>query len=338
MQQPFAKWLIAFFVTVVSFILFVAIKKYAISKLRQANLQSRSQRYQLTINLINKLHWAFIILLFLYIGSQFLTLPPQIDAIFDKMITFVLAIQLGVLGNQLISFIIAKLETKPQKKGGIGKPTINFLRIFSLTILWVLILLFLLDNLDFDIATLIAGLGIGGIAVALAVQNILGDVLASLSIVIDKPFEVGDFIIVGEYMGSIEFIGIKTTHIRSLSGEQIVIANNDLISSRIRNYKRMKERRVVFPFRVPYQTPYSKVEAIPKMVEKIINSTENVRFDRAHFQKYGDYALEFEVVYNVLSPDYNIFMDIQQSINLKLYQMFEAEEIEMAYPTSRRIP
>ncbi|MGA9537034.1 MAG: mechanosensitive ion channel family protein, partial [Desulfobacterales bacterium] len=174
-----------------------------------------------------------------------------------------------------------------------------------------------------------------GIAVALAVQNILSDLFASLSIVLDKPFVIDDFIIVDNYMGTVEHIGLKTTRLRSLSGEYLVFSNNDLLKSRIRNYTRMLERRVVFSIGVTYQTPLEKLKQVPATIRKIIESQEAVRFDRAHFQGYGDFALKFEVVYYVLNPDYNRYMDIQQSINLAIFESFEKEGIDFAYPTQQ---
>jgi small-conductance mechanosensitive channel len=214
-----------------------------------------------------------------------------------------------------------------------GVAAMDILSFIARVTIWSIVLLAVLDNLGVNITTMIAGLGVGGIAVALAAQNILGDLFASLSIVLDKPFVVGDFLIIGEFLGSVEKVGIKTTRLRSLSGEQLVFSNNDLLSSRIRNYGRMYERRVVFSLGVTYQTPAAKLRKIPDMIREAVESQEHVRFDRAHFQKYGDFALIFEVVYYVLSADYNQYMDIQQGINLKIYEDFEADGIAFAYPT-----
>jgi small-conductance mechanosensitive channel len=165
------------------------------------------------------------------------------------------------------------------------------------------------------------------------VQNVLSDLFASLSIVLDKPFVIGDFIIVDDLLGSVEYIGLKTTRIRSLSGEQIVFSNTDLLNARIRNFKRMYQRRAAFTFGVTYQTPYEQLATIPQMVRDIIEDQDAASFDRAHFFRYGASSLEFEVVYHVLDPDYNRYMDIQQAINLELFRRFEAEGISFAYPT-----
>src|SRR5690606_22818733 len=177
-----------------------------------------------------------------------------------------------------------------------------------------LVLLLTLDNLGVDITALIAGLGIGGIAVALAVQNILGDLFASLSITLDRPFVVGDFLIVGEFLGSVEYIGIKSTRLRSLSGEQIIMSNADLLGSRVRNYGRMAERRVVFTNSFPYETPIDKIERIPSVIKQIIES---------------------EPVYYVLPPDYNKFADTQQAINLRLHREMEKMGVKFAIPVQR---
>ena len=197
----------------------------------------------------------------------------------------------------------------------------------------MLVALVALDTAGIDITALVAGLGVGGIAVALAVQNILGDLFASLSIVLDKPFVIGDFIIVGDMMGTVEHIGMKTTRVRSLSGEQLVFSNTDLLSSRIRNYKRMQERRALFRFGVTYQTSRDLLARIPEVVREVIEGRDETRFDRAHFAGFGDSSLDFEVVYYMLVPDYNAYMDTQQAVNLELVGRFEEIGIDFAYPT-----
>jgi small-conductance mechanosensitive channel len=211
--------------------------------------------------------------------------------------------------------------------------SVGIIRFVVRVAIWAVVLLLTLDNLGVDITALIAGLGIGGIAVALALQNVLGDLLASLSIALDRPFVIGDFLIVGEHMGSVEYIGIKTTRLRSLSGEQIVMSNGDLLASRLRNYGRMQERRVVFTLGVTYETPREKLLELPSLLRSIIESQDGVRFDRAHFSSYGAYSLDFEIVYYVLSADYTRYMDVQQAINFRIHEEFEALGVGFAYPT-----
>jgi small-conductance mechanosensitive channel len=202
-------------------------------------------------------------------------------------------------------------------------------------LIWAVVVLLMLDNLGVDITALVAGLGIGGIAVALAVQNVLGDLLASLSITFDKPFIVGDFLAVGEFLGSVEYIGIKSTRLRSLSGEQIVMSNADLLSSRLRNYGRMAQRRISFTIGVAYETPADTLERLPALIREIVTAESGVRFDRSHFARFAAASLDIETVYFVLSADYNEYMDVQQRINLAILRRFEALRVEFAYPTQK---
>ena len=233
----------------------------------------------------------------------------------------------------MINYLI-RSQQRSLKENAARVTTLRAAGFIAKLVLATIAAILILDNIPgVEITALVASLGITGIAVALAVQNILSDLFASLSIVLDKPFVIGDFIIVDNYMGSVEHIGLKTTRVRSLSGEQLVFSNNDLLKSRVRNYKRMAERRVVFSIGVTYQTPLEKLKQIPATIREIIESQETVRFDRAHFQGYGDFALLFEVVYYVLDPDYNRYMDIQQAINLAIFLLFEEQGIKFAYPT-----
>jgi small-conductance mechanosensitive channel len=200
-------------------------------------------------------------------------------------------------------------------------------------VVWTVFVLLILQNVGVEITAILAGVSVGGIAVALAVQNVLGDLFGSLSIILDKPFVIGDFIVVGEYSGTVEHVGLKSTHIRSVSGEQLVFSNSDLLNSRIRNYKRMQERRAVFTLGVTYDTPAEKIEAIPTIVREAVERQEHTRFDRCHFKSFGDFSLDIETVFFMTIPDYLAFMNAQQAINLELYKRFAAEGIEFAFPT-----
>ncbi len=201
-------------------------------------------------------------------------------------------------------------------------------------VLWTLAVLALLDNLGFEITTIVAGLGIGGVAVALAAQAILSDLFSYVAIVFDQPFEVGDFILLDDsVMGTVEHVGIKTTRLRSLGGEQIVLANSDLTSSRIRNFKRMQERRVLLRIGVTYDTPAERLERAVAIVKDVLAATPDVRADRVHFKEFGDSSLGIEAVYFVLSADYNRYMDVQERVNLAVLRAFGAEGLEFAFPT-----
>ena len=267
-----------------------------------------------------------------YIGVKFLTLHPTLE----KYINILGLILLAFFGTRfLLSIIIGGLDAYFEKLEGYKERKRLYSGLFVLirVIVWIFVLFILLDNLGVKITPLIAGLGIGGIAVALASQAILGDLFNYFVILFDRPFEVGDFIVIGDIMGTVESIGVKTTRIRSLSGEQIIISNTDLVNSRIRNYKRMEQRRVIFRIGVTYQTPLEKLREIPAIIENIIKSIPDTIFDRAHFFSYGDFSLIFEIVYYVVGNDYKKYMDIQQEINFRIKEEFEKMGIEFAYPT-----
>jgi small-conductance mechanosensitive channel len=268
----------------------------------------------------------------LYAGASALTLPRKLEHLIDTVVVIALMLQVALWINRFIRGWLA-LQVEKRREDGESVTALTWLGFGAQVLIWALTLLLVLDHLGFDITALIAGLGIGGVAVALAVQNILGDLFASLSIVLDKPFVVGDFIVVGELRGNVEHIGLKTTRVRSLDGELIVFSNADLLKSRIRNFKRMQERRVAFSVGVIYQTPRAKLERIPVILREAVERQPDTRFDRAHFKAYGDFALQYEVVYYVLKPEFNVYMDVQQAINLEIYERFAQEGIEFAYPT-----
>jgi small-conductance mechanosensitive channel len=242
-------------------------------------------------------------------------------------------IQGALWGNVALQFGLTHYLKSRATDDAAAATTISAGRFVGALVLWSVALLLALDNLGVDVTALVAGLGIGGIAVALAAQNILGDLFASLSIVMDQPFVLGDFIVVGDKLGTVEKIGLKTTRLRSLSGEQLIFSNTELLKSTIRNYKRMFERRVLFELGVVYQTPHEKLARIPGLIRAIVETQQRVRFDRAHFKAFGDSALVFETVYFVLSPEYNDYMDIHQAVNLAIVAKFAQEQIEFAYPT-----
>jgi len=269
----------------------------------------------------------------LYAGASALEIPPRLERLIESVVLVGLLLQVVLWVNDFIGFWLERQLEQRRGVDGEGVTALTLLGFTARVVVWALMLLLTLDQLGFDITALVAGLGIGGVAIALAVQNILGDLFASLSIVLDKPFVVGDFIIVDEMMGTVEYIGLKTTRVRSLSGEMIIFSNNDLLKSRIRNFKRMYERRVVFTVQVTYDTPLEKLERIPAFLRSAVERRKQTRFDRAHFKEFADSALVFEVVYFMLTPDYNAYMETQQTINLEIYRHFRDEHIEFAYPT-----
>lgn len=326
-------WLISLVAVFVTFLALLIARKIMLRHLAVLADRTETQLDDLLLAVLSKTKLFFLFFVSVYVGSNILDLPPNILKVWNKIFFVVVIIQLAFWVGRGMSFVIGVNVKKRMADDAASATTISVLGFISKFLLWSIALLLILDNLGVNITSLVAGLGVGGIAVALAVQNILGDLFASLSIVIDKPFVIGDFIIIDQMMGTVEHIGLKTTRLRSLSGEQLVFSNNDLLKSRVRNYKRMTERRILFSFGVIYQTPPDKLPLINSIVREIIEKQEQVRFDRVHFKEYGDSSLNFEVVYFVKDPDYNIYMNIQQAINLEIFRRFQQEGIEFAYPT-----
>ena len=271
----------------------------------------------------------------LYLGTLLLTLPEGLGGLLQGLFVIFLTIKVAQILQGITAYGIRKWAERTAKEDPTSAAMLKNMTWVARLMIWAATLLFIFDNLGVNITAFVASLGIGGVAVALAAQSVLGDAFSSFAIFMDKPFQVGDFIIVGDLLGTVEHVGFKTTRIRSLGGEQLIFSNSDLTSSRIKNYKRMRERRIVFSVGVVYQTPVETVKAISPMIKRVVEEHEHARFDRAHFKSFGDFALIYEVVYYVLRPDYNTYMDVQQSINVRLIEEFQKAGIEFAYPTQQ---
>ena len=326
-------WLTALAVVAVLALLLHFAKRIVIARLAAWSQKTETRLDDFVVEVLAGTRFLFLLIIAFYFGSQYLELPPKPARLITHFTVIALLLQVAMWGNRGIVLWLNDYLKRTRETDAASATTMSVLGFIARVALWSILLLMILDNLGFNITALVASLGIGGVAVALAMQNILGDIFASLSIAIDKPFVIGDFIVVDDILGTVEYIGLKTTRLRSLGGEQIVFSNTDLLKSRIRNYKRMYERRVVFGFGVVYQTPHEKLKRIPPMVREIIEGLEKTRFDRAHFKEYGESSLNFEIVFFVQDPDYNVYMDRQQSINLSLFERFAREGIEFAYPT-----
>lgn len=331
---PVWRWPLAAALALVGFVLLKFVKSRTERHLAALAARTTSPIDDFLADLLRRRTSALVMLMVAaYVGSLVAGLPPAAAEILRKLALLALFWQAALWGDEAVGYWLnyslkQRVATDPESASAYG-----LIGIGSRAVLWAVVLLAALHNAGVNITALVAGLGVAGVAVALAVQSILSDLFASLSILLDKPFVVGDFIIVGDYLGTVERIGIKTTRVRSLSGEQLIFSNSDLLSSRIRNFKRMQERRVLFTVGVTYQTPYEKLKTLPGLIRSIVESQPQVRFDRAHFARYGDFALILEVVYYVLTPDYNTYMDVQQAINLEIFRRFAAEGVEFAYPT-----
>jgi len=325
-------WLTALGIAVgVALALYVT-KAVVVHHLRRLAERTETKLDDIAVAALDATRPLVVVIMGLYAGSRVLALPPPVNVFATRVAIVTGLIQAAIWGNTALRAWLSEYygNTTTDPARATSAAAVGFI---ARMVLWIVILLMILDNLGVNITTLVASLGIGGIAVALAVQNILGDLFASLSIVLDKPFVIGDFVIVDKYLGTIEYVGLKTTRIRSLGGEQLVFSNADLLKSRLQNMTRMERRRVVFGVSVGYDTPTDKLRTIPPMLTELVKAREPVTFDRAHFSGIGPSSYNFEVVYWVETPDYIRFMDIQQEIYLQLLDRLAAQGIELAFPT-----
>ncbi|HET7585344.1 MAG TPA: mechanosensitive ion channel family protein [Gemmatimonadaceae bacterium] len=326
-------WLIAAGVLVVTTALLVLIKRLAAGRLSRVAERTDTHLDNLVVDLVARTRVFFLLTLGAAAALAALTVTPRAATVLWRLFVCVFVVQGALWANGVVHFWVARYTARRDASDAGSVMMLSAMGVVIRLVLWAVALLLVLDNFGVDVTALIAGLGVGGIAVALAVQNILGDALGALSIVLDKPFIVGDFIVVDDLSGTVEYVGLKTTRLRSISGEQLVFSNGDLLKSRIRNYKRMFERRVVFTFGVTYGTPRAKLAELPSIVRRLVEGQKDTRFDRAHFARYSESSLDFEVVYYVKVPDYGRYMDIQQAINLALLDECASRGIEFAYPT-----
>ncbi|MCW4467713.1 mechanosensitive ion channel family protein [Flavobacterium sp. MFBS3-15] len=326
------QWIIAAGIIAAAIILLKIVKFYVIKRLKKWALRTVTTWDNFILEIIEKSVLPMLYISAVYFSLLTLKFNPTADKIIHiaylvSITFFVLKIISAAFKKFVYSFIDhgEDSESKLKQAGGL-------IAIINI-IIWMCGIIFLIDNLGYNVTTLIAGLGVGGIAIALAAQAVLGDLFSYFVIFFDRPFEIGDFVTLNNDNGIIEYIGIKTTRIRTLSGEQLICSNTDLTNSRLRNYKRMERRRIVFSLGVTYQTTHSQLAKIPGMVKEIIESKPQLQFDRGHFSGYGDSSLNFEFVYYVTDPDYNTYMDNQQAVYLDIFAAFEKESIDFAYPT-----
>jgi small-conductance mechanosensitive channel len=325
-------WLIAIGIVLVGFSVLKLIKKTVISTLKKWAGKTATTFDDLIVAGVEKSIFPILYISLLYAGISYLSLSEKWEhrisvALWIVVMFFVLRMITACLRYFILSALKDKENSEVRQKQAGG-----LIIIFNFCI-YIVGFIFVLDNLGYNMATLLTGLGIGGIAIALAAQAILGDLFSYFAIYFDKPFEVGDFVQVDDKAGVIEYIGIKTTRVRNPAGEQIVFSNQDLTKSRLHNFGRMEKRRVVFNFGVIYDTPIDKIKLIPDTVKEIINQQENVNFDRGHFTGFNHSSMNFEFVYYVLTPDFNFYMSTHQGIYLAILQSFEKMDVKFAYPT-----
>jgi small-conductance mechanosensitive channel len=330
------EWALALVTFLITLTVLPIIKGYIAARRRRWAEQERQRVHyaiDLTALLIERTSRLFLWAVALYLGSRHLTFPPRIERAITVVIVVLFWAQMALSATAAVRYAIDLRRKRSAGLDALLTSSMDVILFAAGLVIWAMAMLLALDNLGVQIKPLLAGLGIGGIAVALAVQTVLSDLLASMSIALDKPFGIGDFLTVGDCQGTVEHIGVKSTRLRALSGEQIIMSNADILKSRVRNFGRMRERRAVFQFGVTYDTSLDALAAIPAAVRQIIETTPDTRFDRCHFLTYGDTALQFEAVYFMTKPDFNAYADAQQQINLAILERFRAMKVTFAAPT-----
>jgi len=331
--NPWRRWLIALVIVLATTFLTRLLLHFVHKRLEAVANRTDNRIDDVVVHVIDATRWWLLLLVSLRPAAAVLTLSDRTEVVVAAVASVALVLQVGFwLQQAFVSTIHARYD-----RLGADKPkdetTQKALTFAGRLVLWSIVAILVMNNLGIEVTALVAGLGIGGVAAALAVQNVLGDLIASLSIYLDRPFDIGDFIIVGEQVGTVESVKWRTSRIRAISGEEIIFPNADLAKSRIHNYGRMSERRSLFEIGIEYNQPAEKLREAKKLIIETIEATEDVRFDRVHFKGFGDYALLYECVYWVLSPQYPVFMDKQEQINLGIYERFEAAGIPFAFPT-----
>lgn len=313
------------------------VEMFVLVRLKSLADRTNTRLDDLAVKLVNAISWPFYFVLSIYFAFQFIEPTQRILNILDAIVLITVVFYVMRIIQEMIDFGFLKIIQKTLMSGEEYDPTVlNFFSNILKGVLWLLAGILVLQNLGYNVSALLGGIGILGIAVGFAVQNVLGDVFSFVSIYFDKPFQTGDFIVLDpDTMGTVEKVGVRSTRIKTLQGQQLVIPNNQITTKQINNYRVMNTRRVEFEFGVVYETPYAKLKKINKIVEDIIKGIDELEFNRIHFKAFGDSALIYQVVYVVQNKEYEVYMDTRQEINLQMVQAFEKEKIEFAYPTQK---
>jgi small-conductance mechanosensitive channel len=323
------EWGLALLAFAVTFLVLPIVRGYINALRKRLAGTDRMRRIELATLVASRTTKLFLWAVAVWVGAALLELPPRVRSRLDAVVLIILWFQVGVWAMAAAGHYLDRKRAQAVDKGHSG--SLDLIGFLLRGVIWALVLLLLLDNLGIEVTPLIAGLGITGIAVALAVQTVLGDLLASLSIAFDKPFVVGDFLVVDKDMGAVEKIGVKSTRLRSIEGEQIIISNADLLKSRVHNFGRMYQRRVVFETNVRYETPLEKLREVPGIIEAAVRAQAKTQFDRSHLARHGEFSVVYETVYIVLDADFNLYRDIQQAINLQIHEEFARRGIAFAF-------
>ena len=329
-----ADWIIAGLVATAVWVGLAVFRRLVASRYGNYSTAAHSTPIRLISYLLGHTRQFFFLALALYAGQEELAFPARLQHVIDNVLLMLFLLQAGWWAGRALKFY---LELKEMEHGAdrLFAGSLDIIKFVAHILIWSLLALVALENFGVNITALLAGLGVGGVAVALALQNVLGDLFASLSIALDKPFVVGDTLTIDSFTGTVERIGIKTTRLRSDTGEQIVLSNADILKSRVRNFGRAPEQRALATIRVDYSTPGEKLQGIPRLLESIVREQQNVRFERCHLKTLGESCLHFELSYFVQQPKLNPLLDLQQTVNFRIIDEFRRLGVEFAYPTQR---
>ncbi|HLV27061.1 MAG TPA: mechanosensitive ion channel family protein [Gemmatimonadales bacterium] len=330
--NPVSAWLMALLAFAVAFGIILVVRRLLQDRVMPRVEATKTGVDDMLVELVHRTRYFFAALLGVVVATRFLHFSDRVERLLYMAFVLLLLVQIANWGNALLDAWLRRFTREKLPADAASVTTVRAAVLVLKLVMAVILFLVALQTVGVNVTALVAGLGIGGIAVALAVQSVLGDLIASFSIVLDKPFVVGDSIAVDKVSGTVEEVGLRSTRIRSLSGEQVIMSNTDLARSRIYNYKRMAERRIAFTIGVEYGTPSASLREIPAMIRQVITETPNTRFDRSHFATMGEQSLLIESVYYVMSPEYSLYMDIQQHLNMEIIRRLEDMQVRIAIP------
>jgi len=323
-------------IVLLAILLLYILRQQVIYRLENLTLRTSNNFDDLIIKVVRSYGWPLYVFVGLYAGIQFLSIPEFLEEAVRIVVLVVVVYYLVRTLQQIVEFAFFQvIQARLEEEEGFDPSILKFFERVIDVILWTIGVLIVLQNAGFEVGAVLGGLGIGGVALAFALQSVLSDIFASISIFFDRPFQTGDFIETEEDMGTVEQIGIRSTRLESLRGEMLIIANKDLVQSRILNYNKVDSRRISFSFLLPYETPNETLRKIPQWVTEIIEAEEKAEPERATFDSFEDWGLKFTVVYHVKSEDYTVYMETQQNINLSIKEKVEKHGAQFAFPTYR---
>jgi small-conductance mechanosensitive channel len=327
-----------YFLTIVIFVGLAVILKIfqaiILARLHKLALKTKTELDDILIEIFKKIKPPFYFFISIYFSIKILVLPSFFMKTLFVLFVIIVVYEVIKAVERLVDYFLRKYLEKNQKDPEANPHSDAMIKVMQMiirTILWLIGITLVLSNLGVNVSSLIAGLGIGGIAIALALQNVLSDLFSAFTIYVDKPFKIGDHIKIGTDRGEVENVGLKSTRIRTVQGEQLIVSNQELTNTRIHNFRRMEVRRANFSIGVTYDTPAEKLEAI--MIKNIVDRTENVDFARCHFVEYADSSLNFQIVMDIKSKEFGAYLDVRQAVNMAIFKKFAEQKIEFAYPT-----